>query len=96
MSFMLFTSFDEAWKGAEGPVGANWGIWRTNRTEKPAVAKVRSLNIVALRLPGRSLRLRNEVAGLGLDALGRLRTLGAAEARGASGTALPVWTVTAP
>jgi hypothetical protein len=57
MSVMVFTSFDEAWKGAEGPVGANWGLWRTNRAEKPAVARVRALPSVGL-LPGRSRKDR--------------------------------------
>ncbi|MDB5104247.1 MAG: ndvC [Fibrobacteres bacterium] len=77
MSFMLFTSFDEAWKGAEGPVGANWGIWRTNRTEKPAVAKVR-LYGTAIALPGRTRGIRagatEEALGAdAVDASGRMR-----------------------
>ena len=100
MSFMLFSSFDEAWKGAEGPVGANWGIWKTNRLEKPAVAQVRALP-VAIPLPGREAGMTGGIASgtvLRVDANGRLRMLaglpvsagGGAEA--ARGAAFPVWT----
>lgn len=74
MTFMLFTSFDEAWKGAEGPVGPNWGIWRADRSEKAAVAKVRALPALVLG-PGRGLRLQGAAreGRPGLDVLGRLR-----------------------
>lgn len=93
MSFMLFSSFDEAWKGAEGPVGANWGIWRTNRMEKPAVAQVRAIP-VAIALPGRSRSQGSAHATvLRVDANGRLRVAKAAEAQGVRfGAGAPVWT----
>jgi exo-beta-1,3-glucanase (GH17 family) len=79
MEFMLFTSFDEAWKGAEGPVGANWGIWKSNRTEKSAVAKVRALPTLLQPRSGRvGLRSASPDAGLRIDALGRVRTIAAA------------------
>lgn len=106
MSFMLFTSFDEAWKGAEGPVGANWGIWRSNRTEKPAVARVRALP-TAVIAPGLAARPRMGLrsGGLRIDAAGRLRSMevprGSLTRRaegltGPSAGVLPVWTVSAP
>lgn len=109
MEFMLFTSFDEAWKGAEGPVGANWGIWKSNRQEKAAVAKVRALPTL-IRSQGGRARMRSESpeAGLRIDALGRIRALSAAMSLQAAGIAgaeavggsdaasLPVWTITAP
>jgi exo-beta-1,3-glucanase (GH17 family) len=93
MSFMLFTSFDEAWKGAEGPVGANWGIWRANRTEKPAVAKVKALPTTAIRLPGRSLARRISLeAGMRVDALGR-EVRGVFIDRNGGVRANPAWSV---
>ncbi len=76
MSVMFFDAFDEAWKGAEGPVGANWGLWKSNRSEKPAVGKVRSLSVVGLA--PRVTRLARGAAGFGaiaglrVDANGRL------------------------
>jgi exo-beta-1,3-glucanase (GH17 family) len=92
MSVMLFTSFDEAWKGAEGPVGANWGIWKSNRTEKAAVAKVRALPSVGL-LNGKDengsgaardgiLRRKDGSAltGIRVDALGRWHAVKAIDA----------------
>jgi exo-beta-1,3-glucanase (GH17 family) len=110
MSFMLFTSFDEAWKGAEGPVGANWGIWRTNRSEKPAVAKVKALPTTAIGLPGRPLSRKISLdAGARVDALGRLHAnrvwpalsgnAGEAPVAGEASDAdvsLPIWSITAP
>ena len=98
MSFMLFTSFDEAWKGAEGPVGANWGIWKSNRTEKAAVAKVRVLPI-AINLPGRSLLPGRSaaVSALTVDALGRLHaSLAAPNARTVDAAVPAVWSITVP
>jgi exo-beta-1,3-glucanase (GH17 family) len=102
MEFMLFTSFDEAWKGAEGPVGANWGIWKSNRTEKAAVARIKSVPVGLL--PGLAARPRLHAGsgGIRLDALGRLRAelpvtaLSAAGFQAESAAALPVWTIKAP
>ncbi len=99
MTFMFFTSFDEEWKGAEGPVGANWGIWTTGRAEKPAVARVRSIP-TAIRLDrsaGGPLRVAPAAAAgaAGTDALGRLRAAVAGPA-GIPARALPVWTVGRP
>lgn len=91
MKFMLFTSFDEEWKGAEGPVGANWGIWKADRKEKLAVARVRALPVLVLD-PERGLRLRRGAGPgrfQGLDALGRF------PGNFPAGR-LPVWTVEAP
>lgn len=91
MQFMLFTSFDEEWKSAEGPVGANWGIWRTVRTEKQAVARVRALP-TAIKVSGKSMRIQSAVPAdwTGLDAMGRFR-----EAAGKTGKAPVVWTLKA-
>jgi glucan 1,3-beta-glucosidase len=38
----MFSSFDEAWKAAEGEgeVGAHWGIFNTNRTPKLAAMEL--------------------------------------------------------
>lgn len=91
MSFMLFSSFDEAWKGAEGPVGANWGIWRTNRMEKPAVAQVRAIP-VAIALPSRAYRGNTQATVLRVDANGRVRAV-AGVGFGAEAARMPaVWT----
>lgn len=38
-----FASFDESWKGAEGLVGAHWGLWNINRTPKTVITGVSSL-----------------------------------------------------
>jgi exo-beta-1,3-glucanase (GH17 family) len=84
MRFMLFTSFDEAWKTAEGAVGGNWGIWRSDRSGKPAVDRVRALPVVIIRPPGTRAPRSGavlEMAGSGLDILGRLRACGAEERR---------------
>jgi exo-beta-1,3-glucanase (GH17 family) len=79
MEFMLFTSFDEAWKGAEGPVGANWGLWKTNRAPKAAVARILALP-TAIHFPANPAnprdraRMASASAGaLLVDGLGRLR-----------------------
>lgn len=90
MKFMLFSSFDEEWKGAEGPVGANWGIWKRNRTEKSSVARLRALPTLIMT-PDRGFRLRVVPADgfQGMDALGRL-------ARAKAAHRLPVWTVSRP
>lgn len=92
MSFMLFSAFDEAWKsqlGGEGEVGANWGIWRADRGEKPAVARLRALPTLVMG-KSLSLRLRASPPGVtkGVDAQGRLRA--------GSVRIHPVWTVAAP
>jgi exo-beta-1,3-glucanase (GH17 family) len=42
MPVMWFEAFDEAWKGDEGPVGAHWGLWKSDRGEKPALAAARA------------------------------------------------------
>lgn len=74
MPFMLFASFDEQWKSAEGPVGANWGIWKADRTEKSAVASLRALpTLVATPEGGLRVRSAAIAAWSGLDALGRFR-----------------------
>lgn len=91
MRFMLFTSFDEEWKGAEGPVGANWGIWHEDRREKPAVARVRALPTLILER-GKAMRLQPSLPAdwTGLDALGRVRPDPFADARAIA------WRVPAP
>lgn len=38
-----FASFDESWKGAEGAVGAHWGMWNIDRTPKPVITGIASL-----------------------------------------------------
>ena len=97
MTFMLFTSFDEQWKSAEGPVGAHWGLWKRDRTEKAAVAKIKALPI-AIQLPGPGWSGRNlmgsgsgrgsaAATALRVDALGRLRR--AAAWTGAPETGVP-------
>lgn len=89
MPFMLFSAFDEAWKGAEGPVGPNWGIWRADRSEKPAVARLRALP-TRVTDRGHSPRGRAWLPAdwLGVDAQGRPRAVSAGR--------LPVWTLAAP
>jgi exo-beta-1,3-glucanase (GH17 family) len=92
MRFMLFTSFDEAWKTAEGEVGGNWGLWRSDRTEKPAVARVRALPVVVLKRDADGLRaprarLAPGMQGEGFDVLGRLRVFGTDDRR----ATLAVW-----
>jgi hypothetical protein len=32
LTYFFFEAFDENWKGAEGPVGAKWGMWNSART----------------------------------------------------------------
>lgn len=39
---MRFEAFDEPWKSAEGAAGAHWGLWKADRTENPALARVRT------------------------------------------------------
>lgn len=41
--FWSFTAFDESWKGAEGAVGAHWGLWYTNRQPLPIISGVNTL-----------------------------------------------------
>lgn len=89
MSFMLFSAFDEAWKSEEGPVGANWGIWRADRSEKPAVARLRALPTVVMdKVLYPRVGARLPADWIGVDARGRLH---AGSARNN-----PVWTVAAP
>ena len=75
MPVMWFQAFDEEWKGKgpEGPVGAHWGLWNADRTEKPALARLRAS--ASLAPARRTLApVRNRVpAALRIDALGRLR-----------------------
>jgi exo-beta-1,3-glucanase (GH17 family) len=35
LEYWFFEGFDEAWKGAEGAVGAKWGMWTSVRTAPP-------------------------------------------------------------
>jgi exo-beta-1,3-glucanase (GH17 family) len=47
MPVMWFEAFDEPWKGdpartTEGPIGAHWGLWNSDRSEKPALAAARA------------------------------------------------------
>ena len=96
ISVMFFDAFDEAWKGAEGPVGANWGLWKSNRTEKPAVARLRALSIVALAprvSPMKSAAEPEGIAGLRVDAAGRLRMAPGVWFAGMErSSGFPVWT----
>lgn len=49
MPIMWFEAFDEAWKGTsgEGAVGAHWGLWNADRSEKPALAAARAATGIA-------------------------------------------------
>jgi exo-beta-1,3-glucanase (GH17 family) len=98
MPVMWFEAFDEAWKGvsgeaSEGLVGAHWGLWNSDRTEKPALAAARATT--GLLPPGadgsgpsrRSFgtggaSLSPILPALGIDALGR---------QGAAQAEYPVW-----
>jgi len=74
MTFMWFEAFDEAWKGNEGAVGAHWGLWNSDRSEKPALTRVRETVGLARPRPGlRDLAREASPAALRIDALGRLR-----------------------
>jgi exo-beta-1,3-glucanase (GH17 family) len=81
MTVMWFDAFDEAWKGAEGPVGAHWGLWNADRSEKPAVARLRALTVgLAAPRPGSGWRSGGGLGpweglprSLRIDGLGRLR-----------------------
>lgn len=82
---MWFEAFDEAWKSGEGAVGAHWGLWNTDRSEKPALARLRAATGLAWRPP--RPRMRPGAGGaagdpipaaLRTDALGRLRAAQAA------------------
>jgi hypothetical protein len=79
MTVMWFDAFDEAGKGAEGPVGAHWGLWNADRSEKPAVARLRAL-AVGLAWPRTGSGTRSGGGpweglprALRVDVLGRLR-----------------------
>ncbi|HLP40712.1 MAG TPA: glycosyl hydrolase family 17 protein [Fibrobacteria bacterium] len=101
MKVMLFSAFDEKWKvvktgdSDEGLVGGSWGLWGSNREEKPVVAALRNLP-VAIMTPDRKLRVipAADAALGGIDALGRLRLPSATT--GAPAKALPVWTISRP
>jgi exo-beta-1,3-glucanase (GH17 family) len=41
--YWAFASFDESWKGAEGAVGAHWGMWNINRTPKSVITGIATL-----------------------------------------------------
>lgn len=87
MPFMLFAAFDEAWKTNEGAVGGHWGIWRSDRTGKPAVDRLKALPAAVSRREGGGLRRSRvraatgradwaghaDFAGRSLDVLGRAR-----------------------
>jgi exo-beta-1,3-glucanase (GH17 family) len=82
---MWFEAFDEPWKSAEGAAGAHWGLWKADRTEKPALARLRaSTGLAGLarpprKDPGRGFAgLLRQGSGTGtffLDALGRARAV---------------------
>ena len=40
VEILWFEAFDEAWKSAEGDVGAHWGFCLTNRVCKPAISNL--------------------------------------------------------
>lgn len=75
MPVMWFEAFDEAWKKDEGAVGAHWGLWNSDRTEKPALARARATaglapeRRIGLTPPDRIPRAWR------FDALGRLRAV---------------------
>jgi exo-beta-1,3-glucanase (GH17 family) len=82
MQVMWFEAFDEAWKGNEGPVGAHWGLWNPDRSEKPALAAARATTGLSRPRAGgaRMPPFGSAVVGLDpvpralfIDALGRLR-----------------------
>ncbi len=75
-SFMLFSAFDEAWKtGEPNAVGPHWGIWKADRSEKPAVARLRALPAAVLpreRIPSQGAAAEAPAeARSGVDAMGR-------------------------
>jgi exo-beta-1,3-glucanase (GH17 family) len=83
MPVMWFEAFDEAWKGNEGPVGAHWGLWNSDRSEKPALAAARaSTGLIAAWREKRRSPVRASSASpagrdpmppvLRIDAMGRL------------------------
>ena len=89
MTFMLFISFDEQWKTNEGLVGPHWGLWKTNRQEKPAATAIRGMATGVLSwVPSRPGPPTE--AWLGSDALGRLHGERGIEGR------LSVWRVVRP
>jgi len=40
LEYWFFEGFDEAWKGAEGGVGAKWGRWKDTRQPHPIIANI--------------------------------------------------------
>ncbi len=40
LEYWFFEGFDEAWKGAEGGVGAKWGMWKDSRQPHPVIANI--------------------------------------------------------
>ena len=40
LEYWFFEGFDESWKGAEGGVGAKWGMWKNDRTPHPVIANI--------------------------------------------------------
>jgi exo-beta-1,3-glucanase (GH17 family) len=42
--YWAFTAFDESWKSAEGPVGAHWGMWKTDRQPLQIITDINQLS----------------------------------------------------
>lgn len=40
LDYWFFSNVDEKWKSAEGAVGANWGMWYTDRTPKHVITNL--------------------------------------------------------
>ncbi|HEY4102957.1 MAG TPA: hypothetical protein VGM44_03665 [Polyangiaceae bacterium] len=40
LEYWFFEGFDEAWKGAEGGVGAKWGMWMDSRQPHPVISNI--------------------------------------------------------
>ncbi len=49
LDYWFFTNADENWKGAEGAVGAHWGIYNADRTPKYIIAHLNELIPAATR-----------------------------------------------
>lgn len=43
LEYWVFEGFDEAWKGAEGGVGAQWGMWTTVRKPHAIITEINTL-----------------------------------------------------
>jgi exo-beta-1,3-glucanase (GH17 family) len=43
LTYYFFEGFDEAWKGAEGPVGSKWGMYTTTRQPHQVITNIATL-----------------------------------------------------